>query len=314
MEVSIIIRTYNEGRRLGALLDGIRAQRFPGGGIETIVMDSGSTDGTLAIARNHDCRILHIAREEFTFGRSLNRGCQAARGRFLVFVSGHCVPADDRWLEHLVYPLQSHTADYTYGRQMGNGQSRFSENQLFKQYFPAASSIHQEGFFCNNANAALRHAVWERYRFNEELTGLEDMELGKRIAADGLKIAYIASAAVYHLHDESWSQVRNRYEREAVALQRIMPEVHISLADFLRYFVAGVMLDLGASLQERRFLSTAPEIVMFRFMQYLGAYRGNHEHRKLSKEHKERYFYPRRAMPRDPLEPAIDRTVLRDDG
>lgn len=299
MDISIIIRTYNEGRHLGALLERIAAQRFEDGRIETLVVDSGSTDDTLAIARGEGCRILHIGREEFTFGRSLNRGCAAARGRHLVFVSGHCLPVASDWLARLIAPLADGSADYAYGRQMGNGEGRFSEGQLFKKYFPEASRIPQDGIFCNNANAALRRDVWERYAFDEELTGLEDMDLARRLAADGLKIAYVAPAAVYHLHDESWSQIRNRYEREAVALQKIMPDVHISFTDFLRYFIAGVLLDMGGSLQERRFLRTAREIVMFRFMQYLGSYRGNHEHRKLSRERKERYFYPRRALYRE---------------
>jgi glycosyltransferase involved in cell wall biosynthesis len=308
MDISIVIRTYNEGRHLGALLDRIAAQGHDR--VETLVVDSGSTDDTLAIARPRGCRVLHVGRDEFTFGRSLNRGCDAARGRHLVFISGHCLPIGDDWLAGLVAPLESGRADYAYGRQLGNGGGRFSEGQLFKKYFPEASRIPQEGYFCNNANAALRRAVWERYRFNEDLTGLEDMELGQRLIADGLKIAYVAPAAVYHLHDESWSQVKNRYEREAIALQRIMPEVHIGFGDFLRYFLAGVLLDLGASLQERRFIGTAYEIVMFRFMQYLGAYRGNHAHRKLSRERQERYFYPRRALHAED-EVSIPRKALR---
>jgi len=298
MLTSIVIRTYNEARHLDDLLGRIAAQKLNGVKTETLVIDSGSTDATVEIAKYHACRVHHIGRDEFTFGRSLNRGCENAAGDYLVFISGHCLPENEHWLSGLISPLQQQIAVYSYGKQLGNGSSRFSECQLFKKYFPDVSRIPQEGFYCNNANAALLREVWARYRFCEELTGLEDMDLGKRLTNDGLQIAYVAPAAVYHLHDETWSQIRNRYEREALALQKIMPEVHVSFTDFMRYVLSGVFLDIGAGLQEKRFLATSHQIVLYRLMQFWGAYRGNHLHRKLSKERKERYFYPRKAIAR----------------
>ena len=293
MSVSVIIRTYNEGKHLGDLLDAVKAQHIDSMPLETVVVDSGSTDTTLDIARRHACNIVHINKDEFTFGRSLNRGCEVATGDYVVFVSGHCVPENGQWLRSLVAPLVDGTAAYAYGRQIGGNGSRFSETQLFAKFFPPISKIPQDGFFCNNANAALRKDVWLKNRFNEELTGLEDMELAKRLAQQNRKIAYVAEANVFHLHDESWHKVRTRYEREAIALQNVMPQVHVTFLDFLRYFASGVLLDMGAALQEKKLGSVAGEILMFRLMQFWGTYRGNHEHRKLSKEMKEEYFYPR---------------------
>ena len=72
-----------------------------------------------------------------------------------------------------------------------------------------------------------------------------------------------------------------------------MPEVHVTLLDFYRYFVSAVLLDSRAALQEGELWKRFPEIVMFRLMQFWGSYRGNHEHRKLSRERKEQYFYPK---------------------
>ena len=293
MDVSIIIRTYNEERHLGSVLRCIGAQQADSLETETIVVDSGSTDDTRTIARDHGCKILEIQKEEFTFGRSLNRGCEAARGRFLVFVSGHCVPVNGDWLGNLIKPLKEGIADYVYGRQLGGSTSKFSECQLFNKYYPENSLLPQAGFFCNNANAGLRRTTWEASRFDEELTGLEDMELGKRLVSAGSKVGYVADAPVYHLHEESWTTVRRRYEREAIALQHIMPQVQINFGDFLRYFLSAVLSDMRVVLQQRSFLSAVPEIFMFRLMQFWGSYCGNHEHRKLSKEMKEMYFYPK---------------------
>jgi hypothetical protein len=118
------------------------------------------------------------------------------------------------------------------------------------------------------------------------------MYLGKQIVSTGMSIGYIADAGVYHLHDENWKVVKRRYEREAIALREIMPEVHITLIDFLRYFTIAVFFDTIAATKQKKLVSSFSEIIMFRFMQFLGSYVGNHEHRKISAEMKEIYFYP----------------------
>jgi glycosyltransferase involved in cell wall biosynthesis len=293
MKISIVLRTYNEQKHLKELLEGIESQACQNFDIEVLVVDSGSTDDTLNIASAFKCKIVKISKDEFTFGRSLNIGCSEASGDILVFVSGHCIPVNNEWISELVRPIAEKKADYSYGRQIGDESSKFSEQQLFKKYFPQESNIPQEGYFCNNANAALSRKAWERYRFDEDLTGLEDMELAKRLHKDGKFIAYVASAPVYHIHDETWMNIRNRYEREAFALQHIMPEVHLRISDFIRYVVSAILFDMSVALEQKLLFKNFFSIIGFRFMQFWGAYRGNHEHRKLSKTMKERYFYPR---------------------
>ena len=293
-DVSVVIRTLNEAKWLPALLDAVYRQNVDGMAVEVVVVDSGSTDGTFELASERGCNMVRIEKSDFTFGRSLNYGCAAAKGKWLVFVSGHCIPASDGWLAELVAPLREGTCSYTYGRQVGREPlTKFSETQLFEKYFPQTSAVPQDGFFCNNANSALTKAIWEEHQFDEELTGLEDMELAKRLYLDGHKIGYVAEATVEHIHEESWGQVKRRYEREALALRDIMPEVTLGIRDCIRYITAGVMFDFAAALRDRRLHRVAVDIIMFRTMQYVGIYKGNHLHRQVSRETKEKYFYPR---------------------
>lgn len=289
---SIVIRTLNESRHLDELLDAISEQQAPDIDVEVVLVDSGSTDGTLDIANRRGCRVTTIDKSEFTFGRSLNRGCELANGRYLVFVSGHCIPVDEHWLIELITPLATGMANYVYGRQIGRDTTKFSEEMLFRKYYPTESSIPQVGYFCNNANAALTRELWRRYHFNEEVTGLEDMYLAKQLVADGGRIGYVSTSAVYHIHDETWKQVHMRYEREALTLRQISPEMQFSLLDLIACYCSGVCTDLVAAAREGCLWRNATDILRFRWMQYWGAYRGNHEHRKLSKEMKMRYFYP----------------------
>jgi glycosyltransferase involved in cell wall biosynthesis len=293
MLVSIIIRTLNEERYLDELLCAIDSQNIDSFSCETVIVDSGSTDNSLSIAKLHNSRVTHIDKKDFTFGRSLNVGCEYANGEYLVFISGHCIPANKNWLKNLITPLIQKECNYSYGRQIGRDTTKFSEIQVFDKYFSNKNNIPQDGFFCNNANAAISRTAWNKFRFNESLTGLEDMFIAKQIYQDKGLIGYVADSIVYHIHDETWTQVRNRYEREAVALQKIMPEIRINSIDAIHFVIIGILKDIRIAIHKKVFFKEVLSIIMFRSFQYYGSYKGNHYCRKLSDIEKMKYFYPR---------------------
>lgn len=291
LDVSIIIRTLNEERYLGDLLQSINNQKCSLN-YEVVLIDSGSDDNTIPIAEQYKCRILHISRKEFSFGRSLNRACENSFGSYLVFISGHCIPCRSDWLEHLVFPLTEGKVQYTYGRQVGSINTYLSESQIFSKYFPSLSSIPQQGFYCNNANSAIAASVWAKYKFDEDLTGLEDMHLAKRLISDGGSIGYVATAPVFHIHHESWKQVQRRFEREALALQQICPEVLLRRFDVSRYFIRAVINDLVSSFPSHFSFKSFINIILYRYNQYRGSYTGNRMHKSMSRAIKDNYFYP----------------------
>ena len=73
--------------------------------VEVIVIDSGSTDGTLDIAARYQVTVHRIARTAFTFGSALNLGARLAQAPVCVHLSGHSPPTSRRWLESLLESL-----------------------------------------------------------------------------------------------------------------------------------------------------------------------------------------------------------------
>ena len=220
-EVSIVIRTLNEARHLPALLDGIGRQTVTDG-VETIVVDSGSTDGTLDIARSRASKVETIAPADFTFGRSLNLGIRAATGRFVVIVSAHTRPAADTWLETLLKDLRERRdVALTYGRQVGAETSKFGETLDFDRFFGPAPRAIDDHFFANNANSAIRRELWTKHPFDEALPGLEDIAWARHWHAEGWAVTYAHGAPIHHIHEETWPQVRRRYYREGQAARWI---------------------------------------------------------------------------------------------
>jgi rhamnosyltransferase len=300
---SIIIRTLNEARYLQHLLEAIKAQHSDYTH-EIIIVDSGSQDDTLAIAQDYRCRILHIEKKDFSFGRSLNIGCDAALGNYLVIISGHCVPCHGKWLQNLVSPLEQGVVEYSYGRQIGGKETNWAEHMIFEKYFPAYSQIPQHGYYCNNANSALLVKEWKRFSFNESLTGLEDIELAKRMTKEGKRIGYVAEASVFHYHHESFHQVRTRFEREAIALRSISPEISLRRRDAMRYLTQGIAEDIRAFKHKfnRIDIYIARQTIGYRLNQYLGALRGYKMHKEISAKMREGYYYPVQSNNLKPLQ------------
>ncbi len=287
--VSLVVRTYNEERYLDRVL---AAARSCGPLLtEIVVVDSGSSDATLDIAKAHGAKIVCIEKAEFSFGRSLNLGCAAAKGEVVVFLSGHCIPADENWLKNLLQPFSDPQVAGVYGRQVGGEGTKFSEARVFEKYYPLMEAS-QGAAFCNNANAALRRSVWNRFKFDEQLTGLEDIAMGKKLTEAGFRIAYAPEASVIHLHHESWAQVRRRYEREAIALRHINPGLHLSLVEAGACFASACFLDFCAAIRNGIGVSRAPEIVLYRLHQFAGSWRGSRAHRELGAREKMTYFFP----------------------
>lgn len=288
--VSIVIRAFNEEKHLGNLLDSIQQQTVRD--IEIILVDSGSTDRTLAIAARYPITVLHIKPGEFTFGRSLNLGLRAARADLAVVASAHVLPLSRDWLKQLLAPFEDPKVAITYGAQRGAAGSRFSEAQHFLRWFPERSNPDQANAFCNNANLALRLVQWKQQPFDETLTGLEDLAWASAWRELGYKIAYVAEARVAHLHQETATQILNRHRREAIALRRILPSSRFSLWHFASLLVRSVASDFGAAWRQRAFFRQAGGILSIRFMQYLGTYLGYHDPLDPSTELKKVFYYP----------------------
>ncbi|GAB4417430.1 MAG: glycosyltransferase [Anaerolineales bacterium] len=291
MNCSIVIRAYNEAQHLPRLLEGIRQQTVKD--VEIILVDSGSTDQTVSIAESFGARIVHIPSDEFTFGRSLNFGVRAATRALIVIASAHVYPVYPDWLECLLRPFEEdENLALVYGKQRGAHTSKFSEHQIFKQWFPDEDLPRQESPFCNNANAAIRRSLWEKYPYDETLTGLEDIAWAKKMQNQDFRVAYAAHAEIVHIHNETPRGVYNRYRREAMAFKRIFPESHFNVYDFVRLAVTNILSDLFHAARRRVFWSSFPSIFWFRFNQFWGTYQGYRQSGPVTQHLRQTFYYP----------------------
>ena len=310
---SVVIRCFNEEQHIGRLLSGLMRQQQAADQI--VVVDSGSTDATLDIASRYPVEVHTIEPERFSFGRSLNVGCAAANGDVLVFVSAHVHPVYDTWLADLTAPLSGDRFALSYGRQVGGERTKYSERRVMEKWFPHASVAAQDHPFCNNANAAIRRSVWEEQPYDEELTGLEDLDWAKRAMDRGWLISYVAEAAVVHQHDEAWRAVANRYRREAIAHKRIYNEQRMSAFEALRLVAGNIVSDYVHSARDGELFRNLMSIPAFRTAQFWGTYQGFAQRGEASVLLRRHFYYPHgwRRRPPEPM-PENARRIDYDEG
>ncbi len=286
---SLVVRAYNEERHIARLLEGVRSQSVSN--VEIILVDSGSTDATTAIAEQHGAKLLHIAPAEFTFGRSLNMGVAAATCDLVAIASAHVYPVYPDWLERLLEPFADPSTGLTYGKQRGDENSKFSEQQIFSRWFPDQATLRQGHAFCNNANAAIRRSLWKLNPYDETLPGLEDLAWAKWMQEQGFAIAYVPDAEVIHVHHETPRGVFNRYRREGMAFKRIHPEAHFSLYDFVRNLFSSIGFDLLHAAGAGKILPSLGSIFWFRFNQFKGTYLGYRQTGLLTPDLRQTFYY-----------------------
>lgn len=290
MSVSIVIRCLNEEQHIGKLLDSIFIQTIENP--EVIVVDSGSTDNSLSIISRYPVTLLSIEPRNFSFGKSLNIGCNASTKEFILIASAHVLPTNSKWIENLIQPFSDPKVALTYGKQRGDEYTKFSEHQVLSKWFPEQSNSTQENPFCNNANSSIRKNLWESIPYNEDLTGLEDIDWAKRAISIGHTIQYCPQAEVVHSHNESTSQIYNRYRREAIALKNIFPEENFNFYDFIKLTLSNIINDLQIAIHQKVISKNLVSILVFRTLQFWGTFRGFSKYSNVNSDLKKKLYYP----------------------
>lgn len=179
--ISVIVRCKDKFDTIESTLASVRRQTIPA---EIVVVDSGSTDGTLDVAREWSDAVVEIPADEFSYGRSLNLGAQQARAPLHAAVSAHAPLPRRDWLERA---LAHHEREDVAGA-CGSGRSP-DGHPLLEPYYQA---LHEwtPGWGFSNTASTWRASVWEQHPFDERMTACEDKEWGWRVLNAGWRLAF----------------------------------------------------------------------------------------------------------------------------
>jgi rhamnosyltransferase len=218
--ISVIIPVKDGGSDLRRCLDGIARQRTEEE-VETLVVDSGSRDGSPELARSMGAKVLEVESSGFRHGATRNLAAQEAHGEVLVFTTQDAYATDEHWLERLCAPLRAdEDVAGVYGRQIPHADAsppeRFFLDFLYGPHprvqraaDPSELSLRTTLF--SNVNSAIRRSFWDRFRFADDLFFAEDQDWSRRVLLAGYAIRYEPEAAVRHSHAYTLTSAFKRF-------------------------------------------------------------------------------------------------------
>jgi glycosyltransferase involved in cell wall biosynthesis len=238
--VTVAIPVRNGAAVLERTLTAVRAQRLERE-VEVLVCDSGSRDGSVALARRYGAEVIEITSERFSHGGTRQLLMERSAGAHVAFLTQDAVPADERWLAKLLAgfdladdvglvfgPYRPQTgASPMVARELGewfrsfspDGAPRADRLAPAERDLPARELLGPRGFF-TDANGCVARSAWESVPFRS-VPYAEDHVLAHDMLRAGYAKVYLPEAAVIHSHEYTgWGWLRRSFD-ESRALRAV---------------------------------------------------------------------------------------------
>lgn len=241
---TVTILTFNGEKYLDSILTAVEGQRYDGP-VEVLVLDSGSTDGTLSIVERHPSVRLHeIPNSEFGHGKTRNLAAELAAGEIVVYLTHDAVPAHDRWLAEIVAPfVDDSRVSAVLGKQIARADAppviKYDIRRVFQHLGPdhavgvvydtgraITDSEKQVATFYSDANSAARREVLLGPVPYRDVSYAEDQVFGRDLFESGHRRAYAPQALVVHSNDLTLATFGGRIVDEVEGLRRIGSQVN----------------------------------------------------------------------------------------
>ncbi|MDB6165765.1 MAG: Rhamnosyltransferase [Lacunisphaera sp.] len=218
--VSIVMRSYNEAWALKGTLAALKIQTFRNW--ELIVIDSGSTDGSVELIRAANPRhLVQIQPHEYHPPRVMNLGMRLASANWVIFLNADCTPTNAHWLAPLVRSLRDPDVAAVYGRQVPRPDCAAVFAADYDRCFgPRRASAKWDHFF-SMASSGVRKDIWELRGFNEAMQYSEDDEYTRWARARGYQVLYVPESVAMHSHNYTPAQAWKRTFGEGRALAAV---------------------------------------------------------------------------------------------
>ena len=201
--VSVVIPVLDGEAHLGGMLAALNREQPD----EVLVMDSGSSDRSVEIARAAGAEVLEIAPAEFGHGRTRNLGAERTRGELICFLTQDAEPVEgwlDAYREAFVLAPNVGAA---FGPHLPRGDTSpmiaRELTEFFDGFSPDGTPVVQGAdgpVFLSNVNACYARSCWSELRF-PDVPYAEDQAFARAMLAAGWLKAYHPGAAVLHAHD-----------------------------------------------------------------------------------------------------------------
>jgi rhamnosyltransferase len=199
LDVAIIIRSLNEQLWFRHCLEAISEQETSLS-FQILLVDSGSTDNTLKIAKEYGINVIHYTQKPYIPGQALNLGFRSTKANYYIFLSAHCIPTANDWLDQMIQPFDNPQIAGVYCRQLPLESSSDADKRDLYMTFRNQPILQTVDPFFHNAASAIRSSILQQIPFSELHTNAEDRIWGQEIISRSLRLYYTPFASVFHHH------------------------------------------------------------------------------------------------------------------
>ena len=266
--VSIIMRSFNEAWALKETLPALQAQEYRNW--ELIVIDSGSTDGSVDLIRKANPRhFIQIQPKEYNPSRVMNRGMDLAQADYGIFLNADARPEGSGWLRPLVTALLDRSTAACFGRQVPRPGCRAVYRHDYERCFGSNRESERWDHFFSMVSSGLRKDIWAKRGFLEQMQYSEDDEYTRWCKAQGYRMVYCPDSVVMHSHNYTPAQAYKRSYGEGRALAAVWPGSKSDLGP-MRTLLLGWLADLRRDFQfciRQHALTELPYAALIRWQQ-----------------------------------------------
>lgn len=215
--ISVVIPVKNEAGKIRECIEGILKQSIPV--LEIIVVDSGSTDGTIEILNEYEIvKLVQIPSEQFNHGETRNLGVSHSSGEFVILTVGDAKPYDNNWIKNLLAGFDDIKVAGVCGMQVVAHHKNNNPVEWFrpidkttvitkyaysKVQFESLSPVEKkQACSWDDVTAMYRRSVLQEIPFRKT-SYCEDAIWAQDALLAGYTIAYNPAARVYHYHFEN---------------------------------------------------------------------------------------------------------------
>jgi glycosyltransferase involved in cell wall biosynthesis len=190
---SFILPAYNEERLIEKTLAHLEQLDYPKDRYEVIVVENGSSDATVELAKRHESANVHVYSSEKGVSRARNLGMTkvSQEAEWIIFMD-----ADVFILPRLLAELNGHLAKHP-SAGYGTVDVRLATDRLAGRVWAAVNSF----FFRLTKFMYTVHIVKreyaERVKYDENLVSGEDVVYGRALAKAGARFFYMRTRQVY---------------------------------------------------------------------------------------------------------------------
>lgn len=185
--VSFVVPALNEAALIGRCLLSIKAQRLPAGlgGIEIIVVDTGSEDNTTQIAEDLGASVIRLP-QNTPIAEARNVGAKTSRGNFIAFIDADC-ELDSNWISvSMEHFSEGTTAAVGSILAPPSDNATWVERAWYRLGYKRPPGIFSKVEWLPTLNMLVARSQFEAAGgFNESLVTCEDQDLGRRLRKFG---------------------------------------------------------------------------------------------------------------------------------